>query len=30
MRYALLRTEVESLVDWGEGDFVETGAALLS
>jgi predicted deacetylase len=30
MRYALLRTEVESLLDWGEGDFVETGAALLS
>jgi hypothetical protein len=30
MRYALLRREVESLLTWGEGDFVSTGAALLS
>lgn len=30
MRYALLRSEVESLLAWGEGDFVDTGAALLS
>jgi uncharacterized protein len=30
MRYALLRSEIESLLSWGEGDFVDTGAALLS
>lgn len=30
MRYVLLRSEVESLLAWGEGDFVDTGAALLS
>jgi predicted deacetylase len=30
MKYALLRGEIESLLAWGEGDFVETGAALLS
>ena len=29
MRYALLRSEVESLLAWGRGDFVETGTALL-
>lgn len=29
MRYALLRHEVASLLAWAEGDFVETGAALL-
>ena len=29
MKYALLRGEIESLLAWGEGDFVETGAALL-
>lgn len=29
MRYALLRSEVESLLAWGEGDFVDTGAELL-
>ena len=30
MRFALLRTELESLLAWGEGDFVATGAALLT
>jgi len=30
MKYALLRTEVESLLTWAEGDFVTTGAALLA
>jgi len=30
MKYALLRSEIESLLAWGEGDFVETGAALLA
>jgi len=30
MRYALLRSEIESLLTWAEGDFVDTGAALLS
>lgn len=30
MRYALLRNEIESLLGWAEGDFVDTGAALLS
>jgi len=30
MRYALLRREIESLLAWGEGDFVATGAALLA
>lgn len=30
MRYALLRSEVESLLAWGEGDYVDTGAALLA
>ena len=30
MRYALLRSEIESLLGWAEGDFVDTGAALLS
>jgi predicted deacetylase len=30
MRYALLRSEVDALLAWGEGDFVETGAALLA
>jgi predicted deacetylase len=30
MRYALLRSEIESLLAWGRGDFVDTGAALLS
>jgi predicted deacetylase len=30
MKYALLRGEIESLLSWGEGDFVDTGAALLS
>jgi predicted deacetylase len=30
MKYALLRGEIESLLAWGEGDFVETGAALLA
>ena len=30
MKYALLRGEVESLLAWGEGDFVESGAALLA
>jgi predicted deacetylase len=30
MRFALLRNEVESLLDWGRGDFAETGPALFS
>jgi hypothetical protein len=30
MRYSLLRSEIESLLAWAEGDFVDTGAALLS
>lgn len=30
MRFALLRAEIESLLGWGAGDFVDTGAALLS
>ena len=30
MKYALLRGEIESLLAWADGDFVETGAALLS
>lgn len=30
MRYALLRSEIESLLAWGEGHFVDTGAALLA
>lgn len=30
MRYALLRSEIASLLAWAEGDFVDTGAALLS
>lgn len=30
MRFALLRSELESLLAWGRGDFVDTGAALLS
>jgi predicted deacetylase len=30
MKYALLRDEIESLLAWAAGDFVETGAALLS
>jgi predicted deacetylase len=30
MRYALLRAEVRSLLSWGSGDFVETGAELLA
>ncbi|MDB4945510.1 MAG: hypothetical protein JWP97_5044 [Labilithrix sp.] len=30
MRFALLRSEIESLLTWAEGDFVDTGAALLS
>lgn len=30
MRYALLRHEVESLLDWGRGDFSVSGAALFS
>jgi uncharacterized protein len=30
MKYALLRGEIESLLSWGAGDFVDTGAALLS
>lgn len=29
MKYALLRTEIESLLTWAAGDFVATGAALL-
>ena len=29
MRYALLRSELASLLAWGEGDYVETGQALL-
>ncbi len=30
MRYALLRGEIASLLAWAEGDFVDTGAALLA
>lgn len=30
MRYALLRSEVSSLLDWGAGDFVPTGSALFT
>jgi predicted deacetylase len=30
MRYALLRSELTSLLAWGRGDFVETGSALLT
>jgi len=30
MRYALLRRETESLLEWGRGDFVETGRELLA
>lgn len=30
MRYALLRSEVDALLSWAEGDFVDTGAALIS
>jgi predicted deacetylase len=30
MKYALLRGEIESLLTWAEGDFVTTGAALLT
>jgi predicted deacetylase len=30
MKYALLRSELESLLGWADGDFVETGAALLA
>ncbi len=30
MRFALLRSEVASLLDWAKADFVETGAALFS
>lgn len=30
MKFALLRAEIESLLGWADGDFVETGAALLS
>ena len=30
MRYALLRSEVESVLDWARGDFVATGEALFS
>lgn len=30
MKYALLRSEIESLLSWAQGDFVDTGAALLS
>jgi uncharacterized protein len=30
MRYALLRSELDSLLAWGRGDFVERGAALLA
>ena len=29
MRYALLRSELESLLVWGRGDFVATGSELL-
>jgi predicted deacetylase len=29
MRYALLRSEIASLLDWADGDFVTTGAELL-
>jgi hypothetical protein len=30
MKYALLRGEIESLLGWADGDFVDTGAALLA
>jgi predicted deacetylase len=30
MRYALLRSEIASLLDWASGDFVATGEALFS
>ncbi|MDB4938311.1 MAG: hypothetical protein JWP87_5283 [Labilithrix sp.] len=30
MKFALLRGELESLLAWADGDFVETGASLLS
>jgi hypothetical protein len=30
MRYALLRHEVEALLDWARGDFATSGPALLS
>ncbi|HEY8077074.1 MAG TPA: DUF2334 domain-containing protein [Labilithrix sp.] len=30
MRYALLRAELRSLLEWAEGDFARTGEALLS
>ncbi len=30
MKFALLRSEIESLLTWAEGDFVASGAALLS
>jgi predicted deacetylase len=30
MRYTLLRSEIDSLLSWASGDFVDTGAALLS
>ena len=30
MRYALLRSEVVSLLEWASGDFVDTGTALFS
>jgi predicted deacetylase len=30
MKYALLRDELESLLTWADGDFVETGAELLT
>lgn len=30
MRYALLRHEVEALLDWGRGDFAHSGTSLLS
>ena len=30
MRYALLRSEIASLLDWADGDFVATGAELLA
>lgn len=30
MRFALLRSEIHSLLEWGRGDFVDSGAQLLS
>lgn len=30
VRYALLRSEIASVLDWGRGDFVETGEALFA